>query len=86
MYRVVTKSKTDGTNWKKESDYEFDTKDGAEFGLNSFKRNTREGEYFKKYDIEILLDSPTAICYHSKLKNDASWSGITRLVYIEEVA
>lgn len=86
MYRVVVKTKTDYSSWKGESSWEFETKDGAELGFNTAKITLTVGEYAEKYDSEVLLDSPTALCYHSKLKNDNSWSGITRLVYLEEVS
>ena len=86
MYRVVTKSKTDGTNWQKESDYEFDTKEIAETIFNTCKKVISTGDYADTYKSEVIMDTPTALCYHSTKKSEPTWNGLTRLVYIEEVA
>ena len=86
MYRVVAKHTSDGSAWEMESCYEYDAKEIAETLFNSCKEVISTGDYANKYKSEVIMDTPTALCYHSTKKNEPTWKGVTRLVYIEEVA
>lgn len=82
MYRVVTKHKEE-TAWKTESCYEYDERETAEKLFDACKEVISTGDYADAYNSEVIMDSPTALCYHTTKKDDPTWKGLTRLVYIE---
>lgn len=88
MYRVVTKIKGEGSDWETSFIEEYNDKECADLSI-ALSRETATsttGSYAEKYSTEVVLDTPTAVMFHSKLKDDTDYKGITRLIYIEEVA